>query len=100
MEKRKQIEWIQYARAFCLIAVIFINCKSAEEYRVLEGTNIVYWAWMLIRNFLDFAVGLFFVISGYLVNEKNVLCGTFLKNRLIRLGLPFLGTQLLNMLYV
>lgn len=92
MEKRKQIEWIQYARAFCIIAVIFIHCKSAEEYRVLEGTNIVYWAWMLIRNFLDFPVGLFFVISGYLVNEKNVLCDTktFLKKRLIRLGLPFL----------
>ena len=32
MEKRKQIEWIQYARAFCIIAVIFIHCKSAEEY--------------------------------------------------------------------
>lgn len=61
METRKNIFWINAARAICIIAVYFVHCQNYYGYG-LEATKYI----------LPFYVNGFFFVSGYLFFRKQL----------------------------
>ena len=86
-------EYFQAIRGICICAVVLIHCQTGLSYKYEEfPNNINYFYWIFSRQFLNFCVATFFFLSGYFVNKEKVLnnAGLWIKNRFIRLGVPFL----------
>ena len=86
-------EYFQAIRGICICAVLFIHCQTGLSYKFeMFPNNINYFYWIFSRQFLNFCVATFFFLSGYFVNREKVLNNSrlWIKNRFIRLGIPFL----------
>lgn len=86
-QNAKQKSW-QILKGLCIAAVLFIHCKTGTEYEVFSP-NFNYW--LILRQFINFAVPVFFFASAYFVNTKKVLgsFGSYFKSRFKKLIVPF-----------
>ncbi len=81
MAENKRIQWIDVARGICLICII------AGHFGMVRVDNVVY----------SFHVAVFFILSGYTLKQQS-LTGKFLKQKFIRLMVPYFLTCLCVML--
>ena len=82
---------IQMVRGLCIAAVVLIHSGAAANLQSVPGQEWQFWSWRLLRKIVNFPVGTFFFLSGYLVNQEKV-CRTpakFIWGRLLRLAVPF-----------
>lgn len=86
-QNAKQKSW-QILKGLCIAAVLFIHCKTGTEYETFSA-NFNYW--IFLRQFINFAVPVFFFASAYFVNTKKVLgsFGSYFKPRFKKLIIPF-----------
>ncbi len=85
---RKDISW-QIARGLAIICVILIHCPNAIN---APKDTIDFNSWLILRQFINFPVALFFFIAGRFTNYgKYSDYKSFILNRGgIRLLIPFL----------
>ncbi len=81
MATNKRIQWIDVARGICIICII------AGHFGMVRVDNVVY----------SFHVAVFFILSGYTLKQQP-LKGKFLKQKFIRLMVPYFLTCLCVML--
>lgn len=67
MEKQKNDFW-QIVRGVCILAVILIHCPSGGSYGSIETS-----VWLILRQFINFPVAIFFFMSGYFTNIQKCL---------------------------
>ena len=86
MKNRK----IQMIRGLCIAAVVLIHSGSGADMQYVPGQEWQFWYWILLRQVINFAVGTFFFLSGYLVNQEKVKQAPiqFIRDRLARLAIP------------
>ena len=86
--KKRDIYW-DAARGIAIIAVIWIHAATGDRY---EGTdyswNFSYW--IVQRQFLNFAVALFFFVGGYFAYSSKARFGPWMTKRARRLLVPFI----------
>lgn len=75
-------QYWQAIRGICILAVIAIHCPKGTE-------GIELYAWLGIRQLINFPVALFIFMAGYFVKPEKV-GALWLKNRGGRLLVPFL----------
>lgn len=78
VKKRERNNTIQILRALAIIAVVMIHtCPNGE--------------WQIVcRPFINFSVGLFLFLSGYLTKTENDNWSGFCKKRIIRVLVPYI----------
>lgn len=64
-------EYWQAIRGICILAVIMIHCPTGQEYSINET-----YAWLVLRQIINFPVALFIFMAGYFVNTDKVEHGT------------------------
>lgn len=80
------MQWVDAARGIAIIAVVWIHARSGVEY---ADWSFDYW--VVLRQFLNFAVALFLFLSGFLVDPDRIArAGEWTKHRAVRLLLPFI----------
>lgn len=86
-QNAKQKSW-QILKGLSIVAVLLIHCKTGTEYETFSA-NFNYW--IVLRQFINFAVPVFFFASAYFVNTKKVLgsFGSYFKPRFKKLIVPF-----------
>lgn len=86
--KMKKDNYFQYLRALAILAVILIHVLPQTSYSII------------IRQFVNFSVGMFLFLSGYLTSEKSVEnIKEFYKKRIIRVLIPYLIWSLVWVVY-
>lgn len=84
----KKDNYIQYLRALAILAVVLIHVLPQSNYSIV------------IRQFVNFAVGLFLFLSGYLTTEKSISnVKEFYKKRIIRVAIPYLIWSFVYIIY-
>ena len=84
----KKDNYFQYLRALAILAVVLIH--------MLPQTNCS----IIIRQFVNFAVGMFLFLSGYLTTEKSIENSKeFYNKRIIRVLIPYLIWSLVYVVY-
>lgn len=79
-------QFIQLCRGVCIAAVVLIHCTWQTDASNIYG----FYYSIVLRQILNFAVGLFIFLAGYCANtEKLKTAGYFIK-RLKKLLLPYL----------
>ena len=78
---------IQILRAFAIISVVIIHSYPLTQ------------AGIYIRSFVNFAVSLFFFLSGYLTKLKNNNWSIFIRKRVIRVIIPYFIWSILWIIY-
>lgn len=71
MEKGKRTYW-QIIRGICILAVVLIHSFIGFEY--IDGRDISY---IIIRQFINFAVPTFVFMAGYFVNPDKIMTDDF-----------------------
>lgn len=66
--KQRNAFW-QCVRGLCILAVVMIHCPSGIEYGA--GT-FPYTATLILRQFINFPVAVFFFLAGYFTNPDRV----------------------------
>lgn len=86
-KKPKDNYW-QIIRGLCILAVIMIHCPTGVSYGI-DGFE--FKVWLTVRQFINFAVPIFFFMAGYFVNAKKCINNTklFFLDRGRRLLVPF-----------
>lgn len=89
-ETKKQEFW-QGVRGICILAVVFIHCSNGLAFEGMGAAAWNYHYWVVSRQLVDFAVGLFLFLSGYFTRQQNALANPagYLKERLCRIGIPY-----------
>ena len=77
----KRINFIDYGKALSILFVLLIH----------SGIEI-------LKDYVLFAMPLFFIVSGYVLNPQNKTLKQFVKNRFMKLMIPFLIASLLDIL--
>lgn len=87
----KKNQDIQMIRGLCMAAVVLIHSGSAAEMQFVSGQEWQFWYWVMLRQIINFAVGTFFFLSGYLVDQQKVNGAPlrFISRRVVRLAIPF-----------
>jgi surface polysaccharide O-acyltransferase-like enzyme len=87
-ENQDRVAWADYARVLATFSVVFLHAASplVDEYNQLLKAD-----WM-IANVYDSAVRmcvpLFFMLTGYLLLEKEETLGTFFRKRINKVVIP------------
>ena len=83
----KDISW-QFLKGLCIFAVLLIHCRTGAEF---STTSWNYHYWIILRQFINYAVPVFFFAAAFFVNFEKVKkgYGGYLKKRLIQLIIPF-----------
>ena len=68
-KKKKRDRFWQAVRGVCILAVVMIHCPDASRY---ASSSIEFYTWILLRQFIDFPVAVFFFMSGYFVKPDKV----------------------------
>ena len=55
-----------------MAAVVLIHSGSAAEMQFVSGQEWQFWYWVILRQIINFAVGTFFFLFGYLVDQQKV----------------------------
>lgn len=89
---KKKDQTIQMIRGLCIAAVVLIHSGSGADMQFVPGQEWQFWYWIILRQVINFAVGTFFFLSGYLVNQEKVKQAPiqFIRDRLVRLAIPFI----------
>ncbi len=90
---KKRNDFLQAARGIAIIVVILIHCKNGIDFKnSVFPLNYNYFFWIFERQFLNFAVGLFFFLSAFFVNKDEVRQNPvkWIKKRVVRIGIPYL----------
>lgn len=87
----KKDENIQMVRGLCIAAVVLIHSGNAVGMQSMSGQEWQFWYWLILRQLVNFAVGVFFFLSGLLVDQEKVrrTPTKFILNRMNRLLIPF-----------
>lgn len=87
-----RISYYDFLRGVAIIMVVFIHCFArAYSYATITIPAVV------VRNFMNVAVPLFLMISGYFLASKQMENGgyaTFLKRQVLRVYIPVLFCSL------
>lgn len=77
-------------RGIAIIAVIWIHTRTGQPYiDSVASWNFDYW--VMLRQFLNFPVAIFFFLAGYFINTTRLSpLGPWLRRRAVRLIVPFL----------
>lgn len=74
----KDIRW-QIARGIAILCVILIHCPNAIH---ASKDSVDFNSWLILRQFINFPVALFFFIAGKFMNyEKYMGYRSFLSKR-------------------
>lgn len=71
MMRQNKSEYWQAARGICILAVVMIHCPSGQEF-----SNADTYAWLVLRQLINFPVVLFIFMAGYFVNTDKVELST------------------------
>lgn len=67
MATNRKIASLEFARIIAMVAIVGLHCQMALTYWQWDG---VPWVGYLLNQLARFAVPLFFLISGYLIQPK------------------------------
>lgn len=75
---RGKSEYWQAIRGVCILAVIMIHCPTGQQFSTADT-----YAWLILRQVINFPVALFIFMAGYFVNADRVKRNmqTYLLNR-------------------
>jgi len=86
---KNTIEWIDNLRVFALFFVVILHVSSVGLYQFGNIPMSIWW----ICNFYDslsrFCVPIFLMITGALMLSREYQLGYFLKNKFVRIVVPF-----------
>lgn len=61
--RQHKSEYWQAIRGVCILVVIMIHCPTGQEFTPTDT-----YAWLILRQFINFPVALFIFMAGYFVN--------------------------------
>lgn len=67
MAKKQKIASLEFARIIAMLAIVGLHCQMALTYWQWNG---IPWVGYMLNQLARFAVPLFFLISGYLIQPK------------------------------
>ncbi len=67
MAKKQKIASLEFARIIAMFAIIGLHCQMALTYWQWDG---IPWVGYMLNQLARFAVPLFFLISGYLIQPS------------------------------
>lgn len=85
--RQHKSEYWQAIRGVCILVVIMIHCPTGQEFTPTDT-----YAWLILRQFINFPVALFIFMAGYFVNVDKAQHNTrsYALNRGGRLLVPYL----------
>ncbi len=88
LQQKKDIEWIDNLRVIATISVVVIHVISAYlKFETQPTTN--WWVANVFDSLLRFCVPIFVMITGALLLPKEYQLYDYLKNRILRIIIPF-----------
>lgn len=65
--RQHKSEYWRAVRGICILAVIMIHCPTGQENSINET-----YAWLILRQIINFPVALFIFMAGYFANTDKI----------------------------
>ena len=92
--KNNQI-WVDYVRVFATFCVVFLHSAAPLLYKYNELPKMHWWIGNTYDSAVRICVPLFFMISGYLLLEKNENFKIFFQKRFNKVVVPLLAWSII-----
>lgn len=91
--------WAENLRVIATVSVIFLHVSAITVMQYGKVSNLEWWAANVYDSSVRFCVPIFVMLTGALILPKDYELGAFLKNRLIRIVLPFIFWSFVYIVY-
>ena len=88
--KRKDVYWVDIARVIATFSVIWLHSAAPLLYKYNELSITNWWAGNIYDSMVRMCVPLFFMLSGYLLLDKNENIANFFKKRMSKVIFPLI----------
>lgn len=95
MSKKKPIIWVDYLRVIATFSVVFLHTSAPLLYRFNELPNNYWWYGNIYDSMVRMCVPLFFMISGYLLLDKQEPLQIFFQKRVNKVFFPLLAWSII-----
>lgn len=99
MEQQEKIYWVDNLRVLATISVIVLHVSADILYQYGAIPNSNWWVGNMFDGLVRYSVPVFVMLTGALLFRKDYKIGDFLKNKFLRIVIPFLFWSLVYILY-
>jgi surface polysaccharide O-acyltransferase-like enzyme len=99
MSQSKEISWADNLRAISTFCVIILHTSSTILYQYGTISNSYWWTGNIFDSAVRFCVPMFLMLTGVLLLPKDYTLKYFLKNRFLKIILPFAFWSLIYIIY-
>ena len=97
--KTKEILWVDWIRALATFGVVFLHAASPLLYRYNKIPEFYWWIGNIFDSMVRMCVPLFFMISGFLLLQKEYSLLTFFSKRVNKVLIPLLAWSIFFLLW-
>lgn len=99
MKDQQKIYWIDNLRVLATISVIFLHVSATIFVQYGSVSDSYWWTAFIYNSLTRFSVPVFLMLTGALMFRKTYEIGDFLKNKFLRIVLPFLFWSIIYIMY-
>lgn len=99
MEKQPKIYWADNLRVLATLSVIVLHVSADILYNYGVLPNTTWWAGNIFDGITRYCVPIFLMLTGALLFRRDHEIGDFLKNKFLRIVIPFLFWSLIYITY-
>lgn len=93
-DKSKKI-WVEYVRTFAILGVVMLHSAAPILYKMKYISEYYWWIGNIYDSIVRCSVPLFFMLSGYLLINREENVSDFIKKRLNKAIIPLLAWSII-----
>ncbi len=97
--KRQDVLWVDLVRIMATFFVVLLHSAAPLLYKYNELSITNWWAGNIYDSMVRMCVPLFFMLSGYLLLDKNENVATFFKKRISKVVVPLIAWSIIYILW-